>query len=401
MSSYFIGNVLPDTNQAGENDPTFDFKKEEASSLRLKGIPIRIEHNEKLQVGTVTRDWSTKDGKKWVIGRLDHSTLDGNYADKCIRPSKKSGHTLYTGLSLKHAYRRYSDGRSEKAPLEVSLCTKPRRANCKIYKTSKPKTKKNDYIVHTASSKSMSSETPQQTTESVTETAPSTKAPAEAPATEAPVEQTPAVEEAPSTDVPATEELMQMVVNQENDLLQAKKQAEEATEELKAVQEKLAALEAEKKAAEESKEMEIKTKAENLGAALADSLRKNVDVSEDVQAAINTLAKGNPTEASKVFEIMHCASAKYEKRLTETTKASLAKQCRDIVSRKRSAAPVQEVVHAASKKQKPNPFASSFGSSSSSSSSIRERNPQLFEAFSRISRSGTGLMHEIAQIGRV
>ena len=39
-------------------------------------------------------------------------------------------------------------------------CGKPRRANCKIYKTSKPKTKKNDYIVHTASSKSMSSETP-------------------------------------------------------------------------------------------------------------------------------------------------------------------------------------------------------------------------------------------------
>ena len=165
------------------------------------------------------------------------------------------------------------------------------------------------------------------------------------------MEQTPATE-APSTDVPATEELMQMVVNQEM-IFASKKQAEEAAEELKAVQEKLAALEAEKKAAEESKELEIKTKAENLGAALADSLRKNVDVSEDVQAAINTLAKGNPTEASKVFEIMHCASAKYEKRLTETTKASLAKQCRDIVSRKRSAAPVQEVVHAASKKQKP------------------------------------------------
>ena len=69
MSSYFIGNVLPDTDQPGENDPTFDFKRGEASSMSLKGIPIRIEHSDKLQVGTITRDWSTKDGKNgwWVV----------------------------------------------------------------------------------------------------------------------------------------------------------------------------------------------------------------------------------------------------------------------------------------------------------------------------------------------
>tara|TARA_B100001059_G_C17825337_1_gene580973 strand:+ start:2064 stop:3248 length:1185 start_codon:yes stop_codon:yes gene_type:complete len=393
MSSYFIGNVLPDTNQPGENDPTFDFKHSEASSMSLKGIPIRIEHSDKLQVGTVTRDWSSKDGKKWVVGRLDHSTVDGNYAGKSIRPSKKSGHTLYTGLSLKHAYRRYADGREVKAPVEVSLCTKPRRPNCKIYKTSKPKTKKNDYIVHCASTKIMSSETPQQTNEqqntqeTVVETAPTTS-----------VETTEEVAQAPNQET-----LMQLVVDQESENQKITQQFQDAQSQLKAVQEKLAKLEEERKAAESLKEQEIKTKAENLGEALAESLQKNVDVSEDVKKAIDTLAKGNPAEASKVFEIMHCASAKYQEQLTESTKQVLAKQCRDIVSRKRvitETAPVQEVVHAASKKHKPNPFEVNDYKPSNAMQSVRERNPHLFAAFKNYSRSGASLMHEIAQIGR-
>lgn len=391
MSSYFIGNVLPDADQPGENDPTFDFKPEEASAMSLKGVPIRIEHSEKLQVGTVTRDWSTKDGKKWVVGRLDHSTVDGNYAGKSIRPSKKSGHTLYTGLSLKHAYRRYADGRSVKAPVEVSLCTKPRRPNCKIYTTSKPKTKKNDYIVHSASSKTMSSEAPVQNTQETT-------------SNETPVEATETTVDTTSTqETPNQETLMQLVVDQEGENQQLSQKFQDAQAQLQAVQDKLAKLEAEKKEAELLKQQEIKTKAENLGEALAESLQRNVEVSDDVKKAIDSLAKGNPAEASKVFEIMHCASAKYQQQLTESTKQVLAKQCRDIVSRKRvvtETAPVEEVVHAASKKQKPNPFEVSNYKPSNTMQSIKDKNPQLFAAFKNFSRSGTGLMSEIANIGR-
>ena len=237
----------------------------------------------------------------------------------------------------------------------------------------------------------MSSEAPVQNTQETT-------------SNETPVEATETTVDTTSTqETPNQETLMQLVVDQEGENQQLSQKFQDAQTQLQAVQDKLAKLEAEKKEAEALKQQEIKTKAENLGEALAESLQRNVEVSDDVKNAIDSLAKGNPTEASKVFEIMHCASAKYQQQLTENTKQVLAKQCRDIVSRKRvvtETTPVEEVVHAASKKHKPNPFEVSNYKPSNTMQSIKDKNPQLFAAFKSYSRSGTGLMSEIANIGR-
>ena len=48
MPSFFVGNVLPNTDAKGENDPTFDFTKEESQSMDLSDVTIRIEHAEGL-----------------------------------------------------------------------------------------------------------------------------------------------------------------------------------------------------------------------------------------------------------------------------------------------------------------------------------------------------------------
>lgn len=96
---YFVGNVLPSADDPGENDSTFDFTKEESQSLSLRDVPIRLEHEEGLAVGSVQRDWTDNDGKKWILGKVDDNTLEGRFASNAIQPCS-SGHTLYSGLSL-------------------------------------------------------------------------------------------------------------------------------------------------------------------------------------------------------------------------------------------------------------------------------------------------------------
>ena len=49
------------------------------------------------------------------------------------------GNTLYKGLSLQHVHRQYSNGSSTKHPIEVSICTEPRRENCYIRAVSETK----------------------------------------------------------------------------------------------------------------------------------------------------------------------------------------------------------------------------------------------------------------------
>ena len=72
----FVGNVLPASDAPGENDSTFDFTKEESRSMSLRDVPIRIEQAEGLAVGSVQRDWTDKDGKKWILGQVDETSLE-------------------------------------------------------------------------------------------------------------------------------------------------------------------------------------------------------------------------------------------------------------------------------------------------------------------------------------
>ena len=62
-STYFVGNVLPPSDDPGENDSTFDFTNEESKNMSLKDVPIRIEHEEGLAVGSVQRDWTDTNGR--------------------------------------------------------------------------------------------------------------------------------------------------------------------------------------------------------------------------------------------------------------------------------------------------------------------------------------------------
>ena len=128
---YFVGNVLPSSSDPGEDDPTFDFTNAESRQMNLRDVPIRIEHEEGLAIGSVQRDWTDSDGKKWILGKVDCDTLEGRYASHAIQPSS-TGHTLYKGLSLQHVHTSFSNGSTAKRPIEVSICMEPRRPGCDI-----------------------------------------------------------------------------------------------------------------------------------------------------------------------------------------------------------------------------------------------------------------------------
>ena len=69
---YFIGNVLsPTLTQPEQHDPTFAFTYGEAQ-MDMNGIPICMEHDERMQVGTIKQSWNQLDGSKWVVKLLNN-----------------------------------------------------------------------------------------------------------------------------------------------------------------------------------------------------------------------------------------------------------------------------------------------------------------------------------------
>ena len=401
MPSFFVGNVLPDSNAKGENDPTFDFTKEESEKMDLSDVPIRLEHAEGLSVGTVQRHWNDSDGKKWILGKVDDSTLEGRFASNAIQPSS-DGHRLYTGLSLQHVHTSFSDGSTKKRPIEVSLCTEPRRAGCNVVSTTQlqsasgpSKTKKTEYITHRANNIKMSAptetqnETPQsETQEQVAET------PSPAPA---------------ESSVTNQEDLMKLVINQETELGDTKMALEKAEAQLSKLQDQW-------KQQQDNAELETKSKAEALSKALVDSWSASLPadmMTDENKKAIFAMAQNYPKESVKMLEIAHKASAKYKTDLDSLasqaqakSKRALETQVMDIVTKKRRVAlvapPQQSVVHAASAKVAAvrNPFAfDSSKTQSSSMNSVRDRNPALFQALAGF---GSGnLRDRMGQISKI
>jgi hypothetical protein len=386
MPSFFVGNVLPNTDAKGENDPTFDFTKEESQSMDLSDVPIRIEHAEGLAVGHVQRHWNDSDGKKWILGKVDDSTLEGRFASNALQPSS-DGHRLYTGLSLQHVHTSFSDGTTKKRPIEVSLCTEPRRAGCNVISTQQQsasgssETKKTEYITQHQASIKMSApieETQSQTQEQVVETPAQVETPAPA-----------------ESQVTNQEDLMKLVINQESELGDTKMALQKAEAELTKLQEQW-------KQQQDNAELETKSKAEALSKALVDSWSASLPadmMTDENKKAIFAMAQNYPKESVKMLEIAHKASAKYKTDLDSLASQAQAKSKRalenkvmDIVTKKRrvAAAPQQQtVVHAASAKVAAvhNPFAFNMSSknTSSSMSSVRDRNPALFQALSGFS----------------
>lgn len=394
--TYFVGNVLPASDHPHkEGDDTFDFNLNESKNISLKDIPIRIEHEEGLAVGHVERDWTDSDGKKWILGKVNDNTLESRYASHAIQPSS-SGHTLYKGLSLQHVHTSFSDGSTAKRAIEVSLCTEPRRPGCEV--TCVDQSKKKEYITHLASRQNMSAEP-------VT-SAPETDAPTEAPATE-PVVDTPAVQEStPAETVQNSEELMKLVIDQENELGSTKSALEKAEAELRKLQTQW-------KEREQNEKLQTKSKAEALSKALVDSWSASLPadmMTEENKKAIYAMAQNFPEQSVKMMEIAHKASKKYKQDVADLKSVQQANQKRelesrvtDIITKKRRLQPdTRSVVHAASAKteKKTNPFAFDKSKTSSSLNSVRNSNPDLFNALSGFSSGNLrDRMGQIANIG--
>lgn len=398
---YFVGNVLPPADHPHkENDLTFDFSLDESKGMNLKDVPIRIEHEEGLKVGNVQRHWTDSDGKKWILGKVNDDTLEGRFAANAIQPSS-GGHTLYKGLSLQHVHTSFRDGSTSKRAIEVSLCAEPRRPGCEV--ACVDETKKMEYITHVASRQNMSAEA---TSTPVNE---QTVAAVEAPAAETPAsENTAPVETAPAAA--NQEELMKLVIDQESELGSTKTALEKAHAELKKLQDQW-------KEKEENERLHTVSKAEALSKALVDSWTASLPsdmMTDENKQAIFALASKFPQESVKMMEIAHKASKKYatDLRALEQAQAAKAKQrlesqVMDIVTKKRrivSEPETRAVVHAASahKKHKPNPFMFDEKKASSSMSSVRDKNPDLFNALRGFSSGGNlrDTMGRIASISR-
>lgn len=392
----FVGNVLPPTGVDTENDPTFDFSSEESKNLQLKDIPIRIEHEDGLSVGTVKRDWTDSDGKKWILGEVDDSTLEGRYASHAIQPSS-AGHTLYKGLSLQHVHTSFRDGSTAKRGVEVSLCVEPRRPGCSVIHVDA--TKKKDYITHLASRQNMSAE-------------PTTSAaPEQVEPETSVVADTPAAEE--SSNVQNSEELMKLVINQEEELGSTKTALEKAEAELRKLQDQWKSREDEDRKREENERLQTKSKAEALSKALVDSWSASLPadmMTDENKKAIFAMAQNFPQESVKMLEIAHKASKKYKTDIqslqhqqSTAEKRALESRVTDIITKKRRIQPeTTSVVHAASTKtavRSSNPFAFNAAKASSSMSSVRDSNPDLFKALSSF-QSGN-LRDRMGQIANI
>ncbi len=354
---YFIGNVLsPTETQPERDDPTFAFTKEEAS-IDMTGIPIQMEHDDEMKVGTVTRSWNAKDGGKWIVGKIDDPSMLGAFARHAVKKSS-NGTAYYTGLSLTHTHTQYANGKTEKKPIEISLCVDPRRSDCRItfidevdetkittYKASNKTSKMSDSTAKT-------SDAPQETTPQVDEKK---------------VEET-VTKETSETLTPEKEDMMRVIVEQEKRL--------KDYEALKSQ------VEAEKKKAFERDQ----AKSEALANALVESWSKTLDqtdLTDENRNSILNMAKKFPQESQEFFRVAHHASKKAHQREKELKEELEAAKNAEL--KKSFNAVMSKTTHVASKKKKE-----------------EQKTDESFfmDAMNkyRVSGSGRSLMEEVAEI---
>ena len=362
---YFVGNVLsPTLTQPEQHDPTFAFTKEEAQ-FDLKGVPIHMEHDEKMKVGRVTKCWNNKDGSKWIVGKLDDPSMLGCFARHAVQKSSK-GTRYYTGLSLTHTHTQYANGATEKKPVEISLCVDPRREDCRIMFVDDIKHIPTRIDTYKASLKA------HKMAEVTNTPAPTEVKPQE------PKEPT----EQPKEVAPDTTQMMEVIVNQQKDLEALQQQAEE----LKKLKDEIAE--------REKKEFETaQAKSEAMAKALVESWSNTLDQADLTDAnreAILEMAKKFPRESSDFLQIAHSASKKFaarEKQLQEAVEATKNKDLKvkfDAVMNKTAPQVQVQATHAASNKKK------------------KSDNDHFMAAFKKYRSSGSGrnLMDEFVELNQ-
>jgi hypothetical protein len=284
----FIGNILTSHAHAEAHPERgakqFHITPDEASTMDATGLPVHLEHAGNVKVGTVTKSWNDKDGKKWVLADVDVSTIEGKY----VRNDLCSGTPRYKGLSLQHIYREYADGSSNKEPIEVSICREPRRPGCEIVHaaTNAPR-----YKVPRHVQRSMTDET-----KNPTDSPPTTESTAVA------------ASAAAAPPVPSAQQLMAEVVEASQQNEQLKLQLQEKSTALAAIEAR--ETEVQKLAMQQQTEMATK-----LGDAVLEHVAK-LDPSlanEDTTTAIATLRNKYPREIARVMEVACCASKHAQK----------------------------------------------------------------------------------------
>ena len=382
---YFIGNVFnQDDEVAKYDDRGFAFSDGEKRELDLIGLPIQLEHNDKLSVGHVRQSWY-EDGQRWVLGDVDREGLDGYFAANAVKSK------LYTGLSLQHISYQLEDGTQMKVPVEVSLCEDPRRPDCRVHH-------------HTASARDpyfrLSKRLKQMTDATPTPAAPVTETAAPAAETpETPVETT--VHAASTASAAPKErtqdELYQLLVDQQ-------KEIDAMRGNLTSAQDKVQAFEAEKAAVHKAQAEKAQEKLQGISKSLLEWCAANEFELTDARVEkLAQLAKEHPATAETLFEIAHCASNKHKETVMQlaaqqkqTQTAVLQEKVEGVFEkRQNSAGPVTHT--AAAPKPAANRFTERKRKQSPSEAYGMTPNSDLIEALKkqRNSYSGHGSMVEL------
>ena len=376
--AYFLGTVL---NNSTEGDPTFDFSDNEKESVNLKGLPVRIEHLDNMKVGKIEMDYlDKKTGEKWVLGKFDMDSFKSKYGFNATNNTK-----LYRGLSLQHHVYRNPDGKRVKVPIEVSICREGRRPGTLIRRMGKTRIgdfAKKEYIHNASVYKPAMSESQVL----------STPAPAAPVTSETPPAPT---AEGMKSVVPDLNTVMQALVDSEKDKAEAENQ-------MKALQDKLAAVEKDlndRITAEKQQEVDERLK---MAEALSQTWEQTLgnEFTPEHKTAITHLASQFPRETKAMFEVACMASKRFaavEKTRADSEQAALEQKVVNVITRKRERGqPKLEEVHVASNKAAKR---SVFDSAKPrASASVVTQNEGLFNALKRFGKmSARSSMDQITQ----
>tara|TARA_B100000902_G_scaffold40583_2_gene48186 strand:+ start:401 stop:1711 length:1311 start_codon:yes stop_codon:yes gene_type:complete len=296
---YFTGKVLNVKEIASDNAKSFRFSDEERQQLNLKGLPIRLEHEDNLEVGTIKTSWN-KNGEHWVFGSINKQSIPATFAKHALMKGADGNQKpYYTGLSLQHLHREFPNGTTEKKGIEVSLCTDPRRPNCNIIWTSTPQsqTNNNTYkLVQQLASKNRimtNSETTPNTTQENTQV----EQPSETSGATSMQVEAPTGKELSDKVYDELAKLMESEQKQQEKIIQLEKQLEQHNKTL--AQEK------------DKKQKEDAAKGRALMNTFLEHVKELVGDQDGLQQQVEPMIQSNPEGMGRIMEVVSKASKKY------------------------------------------------------------------------------------------
>ena len=343
---YFTGKILNVRELANDNAKSFRFTADERKNLDLKGLPIRLEHEDCLEVGTIKANWNDNHGQHWIMGAIDKDSIPATFAKHSLMKKTGDHQPYYTGLSLQHVHREYPDGKTEKKGIEVSLCTDPRRPNCNVTWCSANNERKNStYKLVREQATTGNKETKMEAPQVVPQEAQQTQ--------QAPQEN---VEQ---SQAPTGQELSEQVYSQFAELMEKEKAQQEK---IKKLEEELAKHNATLEEERKRKKDEDAAKGRALMSTFLEHVKELVGDQEDLQNTVEPLIAQNPDGMSKIMEVVSKASKKYQENNIALQKAQnelkdkqLELKFQQLIANKSlgqtSTIPAQAITEAASKKR--------------------------------------------------